>query len=125
MTEIIITKKYLKDHPNEIFVFGDNLKRIGYGGAAILRDEKNTYGFLTKRYPDNNDASFYRPSEYEPIFEAELERLIKEIKFNPTKTFLISKLGAGLANKYFIFEAIIEPTIKSKLKKFPNVRFLW
>jgi hypothetical protein len=33
-----ITKKYLENHPNHIFVFGDNSLRQGKGGAASLRD---------------------------------------------------------------------------------------
>ena len=120
-----ITKKYLQSHPNEIFVFGDNVQRKGYGGAAILRDEKNTYGFITKKYPNNNISSFYIPSDYSVIFESELEKLVIMIEKNPNKTFLISKLGAGLANRYFIFEQIIEPVLKSKLQKYSNVKFLW
>lgn len=54
----IITKYWLKKHLECIFVFGDNLIREGYGGAAILRDEPNTYGFITKKYPDNKNESF-------------------------------------------------------------------
>ncbi|MFW6247319.1 MAG: hypothetical protein ACOC22_04075 [bacterium] len=62
--EEIITRKYLKENPEHIFVFGDNLLRKGYGGAAKLRDLPNTYGFITKKYPDNKDESFYTPDEY-------------------------------------------------------------
>lgn len=45
----IVTKQFLDNNPNAIFVFGDNLLRVGYGGAAILRDHPQTYGFITKK----------------------------------------------------------------------------
>ena len=115
-----VTEKFLRNNPNVIFVFGDNTIRKGKGGAATLRDEPNTYGFITKKYPNNNDRSFYRPPEYADVFYAELLQLAKEIEKNPKKTYLISKLGAGLANRYKIYEVVIEPGLK-KLELFENV----
>lgn len=35
--------------PNLLFVFGDNLDRVGNGGQAIIRGEPNTLGIATKR----------------------------------------------------------------------------
>lgn len=118
-----ITKDYLRANPNHVFVFGDNLQRKGKGGAAKLRDEPNTYGFITKKAPNNDDESFYRPSEYYPKFESERRKLIKEIERNPDKTFLISKLGGGLANKFSIHEKVISPGL-SVLREYGNVIFL-
>ena len=122
---IMIDKDYLRKHPNSVFVFGDNLIRKGKGGAAILRDEPNTYGFITKKFPNNRDESFYRPEEYRPVFIRELANLHKEISANPNKVYLISKLGAGLANRYHIWEEVIEPDLQRMLGIFPNVLFLW
>lgn len=118
-----ISESFLRNNPDYIFVFGDNLLQKGKGGAAKLRDEPNTYGFITKKAPDNNDISFYRPDEYELKFKTELEKLEKLIQRNPNKIFLISKLGGGLANKYNIREKIIIPNI-NKLSKYANVIFL-
>lgn len=36
-------------HRRAIFVFGDNLGRVGRGGQAIIRGEPNTIGIATKR----------------------------------------------------------------------------
>jgi len=119
-----ITKEYLREHPDRVFVFGDNTIGKGYGGAAVLRDEPNTLGFLTKKFPNNNDASFYRPEEYKKIFDQEMEDLIWWIKAYYHKTFLISQLGSGLANKYHIWEEVIRPGLEV-LKKYPNVKFLF
>jgi len=120
-----ITEEYLLEHPNEIFVFGDNTWHKGTGGAAKLRHLPNTYGFITKRTPKHNEDACYEPWEYAWLFKVELDKLIQEIESNPDKIYLISKVGAGLANDYGIFEQIIEPTIKPILSVYTNVRFLW
>lgn len=123
--EEIITRQYLIENPNHIFVFGDNLLRKGYGGAAKLRDLPNTYGFITKKYPDNKDESFYTPDEYHDIYQREIDALRGLMLVNKNVIYLISKLGAGLANRYHIFDNIIEPNIKEDLSMFNNKRFLW
>ena len=120
----MITKEYLRDNPDHIFVFGDNLLRYGKGGAAILRDEPNTYGFITKKAPNNKDSSFYKPSEYIMVFKEEMNKLIEKIVDNPEKIFLISPIGSGLANKYGIFESIIQTELILLKHLFPNVRLI-
>ncbi len=119
----MITKPYLQAHPDHIFVFGDNWQRIGKGGAAVLRDEPNTYGFITKKYPDNEDGSSFTIEEYGPIFMMEMHLLMNRIQHQPENTFLISKIGSGLANKNGIYEYWIEPFLQ-KLRIYGNVVLL-
>jgi hypothetical protein len=121
---MFITKEYLSNNPDHIFVFGDNVLRYGYGGAASLRDMKNTYGFITKRKPNNEKSSFYKPDNYKTMFAAELLDLETVIQAHPERTYLISKLGDGLANKYKIWEEVIKDGIRI-LEKYPNVKFLF
>jgi hypothetical protein len=121
----IIDKHYLRQNPKHVFVFGDNLLGKGYGGAAVLRDEPNSLGFVTKKAPTHNPSDSYTPEEYASKYEVEIKRLKKEIEKNPDKTFLISRLGAGLANKYHIWEKIIEPNIKRDLAAYSNIEYLW
>lgn len=126
MNEQIIDGKFLRENPKCIFVFGDNTKRYGRGGAARLRDYPNTWGFITKINPDFKDESFYTLDTYGSIFESEIKKLENLIISNPNNTYLISKIGSGLANKYKIFENIILPGLKKlKNKGYKNVRFLW
>ena len=120
-----ITRKYLEKHPDEIFVFGDNVARIGSAGGAYLRDCTNTFGFITKKFPGNKDTDYYTPEEYENIYKLQLIKLKAVIGHNQDSIFLISKLGSGLANRFGIFDKIIEPSLKNELSKFENVRFLW
>ena len=57
--ELFIDRDYLRNNPDDIFVFGDNWLRDGHGGAALLRDEPNTYGFITKIAPTHRDEDFF------------------------------------------------------------------
>ena len=120
----MITKDYLANNPTHIFVFGDNKLRYGKGGAATLRDCKNTYGFITKREPNNKNSSFYKPSDYLPTFHKELAKLVEKIEAEPENTFLISKLGSGLANKYKIYQQIIKPVLEQLAEEYNNVRLV-
>lgn len=119
-----ITKEFLQSHSECIFIFGDNLIRYGKKGAAELRDEPNAWGFITKKAPSFKDDAYYRLDEYLRVFESEWQKLIDMIESNPDKTFLISKIGSGLANKYKIYENIIEPKLR-ELTKYPNVTLLF
>jgi len=122
---ILVTQEFLDLEPNSYFVFGDNLERWGYGGAAKLRDHPHAIGFITKKFPDNRDSSFYRPEEYSPVFFEELEKLKKIITKRPNKRFYISQLGGGLANKFRIWELLIRDNLVRSLNNFDNVVFCW
>ena len=44
-----ITEDMVNNNPDKIFLFGDNVKRIGRGGlAAICRGKSNCIGICTK-----------------------------------------------------------------------------
>ena len=122
---VIITERFLNMNPNSYFVFGDNLERKGYGGAAKLRDHPHAIGFITKKFPDNRDTSFYHKEEYEDVFFEELYKLKRIIENRPEKTFYISQLGAGLANRYQIWENLIGEYLVRTLSNFDNVVFCW
>lgn len=122
---INLTLNFLDENPNAIFIFGENLQKFGKGGAAFLRDHPRAFGFITKKFPDNNDGSFYTSEEYSPVFFEELEKLEALIKASPNKIFYISKLGSGLANKYKIWEKLIQHNLTLKLEKYKNVVFCW
>ena len=48
-----------RNYPKTIFVFGDNLKRRGCAGQAVIRYELNAYGIPTKRLPSMHSAAFF------------------------------------------------------------------
>ena len=122
---ILITQEFLDSNPDSYFVFGDNLERWGHGGAAKLRDHPHAIGFITKKFPDNKDSSFYKPEEYSLVFFEELKKLEKIITKRPDKKFYISQLGGGLANKFRIWESLIRDNLVRSLEKYKNVVFCW
>ena len=122
---ILITQEFLDSNPDSYFVFGDNLERWGHGGAAKLRDHPHAIGFITKKFPDNKDSSFYKPEEYSLVFFEELKKLEKIITKRPDKKFYISQLGGGLANKFRIWESLIRDNLVRSLDKYKNVVFCW
>lgn len=120
-----ITKEFLRNNPNYIFVFGDNTLRKGKAGAAKLRDEPNTYGFITKKFPSNRDNAFFTIESYKPIFQEELFKLEMEIRKSQGVVWLLSACGSGLANKYKIWENIIHPEFERLERTYQNVRLLF
>ena len=122
---LIITKYFLDNNRDSYFIFGDNLERSGYGGAASLRDHPHAIGFITKKFPDNAETSFYTPNEYIPIFKEELSKLVRIVEKYQNKTFYISQLGGGLANRYLIWENVIKDNLIKSLEHFDNVVFCW
>jgi hypothetical protein len=88
--------------PNEVFVFGSNRAGVHGAGAAKLAVEKfgahfgegegvqgRSYAFPTK---DENIQTL-------PLEEIEIsvQRLLKACRMAPSKTFLLTKVGCGLA----------------------------
>ena len=120
-----VTAQWLNENPNAVFVFGDNIERRGIGGAAQLRYHPQSYGFITKKSPTHDPSAFFKPDEYLPWYEKEVETLMDQIAHNPQKIFLISRVGAGLANRHKIFEEVIQKRMRQDLHHLRNVIFLW
>ena len=59
-----LTPKLLRDNPDKIFLYGDNLEGWGKAGQAAIRDEPNAIGIPTKKYPGMQEGHFFRDSEY-------------------------------------------------------------
>jgi flavin-dependent dehydrogenase len=122
---LIVTEEFLNKDPNAFFVFGDNLEQRGTGGAAKLRHHPRAIGFVTKKAPDHQPKSCYTVDEYSKVFFKLLNQLKEHIVKNPTRKFYISKLGAGLANRYMIWELVIKHNLTEELAGYDNVVFCW
>ena len=122
---IKITQEFLDTNPNAYFVFGDNLERSGYEGDSELRDHPHSIGFITKKFADNKDESIYKPEEYSPVFFEELKKLKIIIERRPDKSFYISRLSCGEANKYYIWQKLIRHNLVRALESYNNVVFCW
>lgn len=89
-----------QNHPNYLYVFGDNDIGKGCGGQAVIRNQPNSLGIPTKKYPSNYPQSFYNDSEYlvnvSKINRA-LTKLITEATHYDQVIFPKDGLGTGLS----------------------------
>jgi hypothetical protein len=85
-----------------LFIFGDNLERTGTGGQAIIREQKNSLGFATKKAPGGAKEDYFTDEEYGTnckIIEEEIEKIKKYAKEHQYKSvaFPFMGLGTGLS----------------------------
>jgi hypothetical protein len=96
----MITREQIANS-NAIWVFGDNLKRTGYGGqAAVCRGLRNTIGIATKMRPDNKQSAFFRDIDFLNIIEIikyDIDKVEKQI-LRDKKVYIMRGIGEGRAN---------------------------
>jgi len=86
-----------------LFIFGDNLDRIGMGGQAVIREQKNSIGLATKKKPTMQKEDFFTDAEFDEncqIIDEEIEKIIKfaeEMDFNKIALPQMG-LGTGLSD---------------------------
>lgn len=76
-------KKYrpieVHGRPDWLFVFGDNLARVGRGGQAVIRGAANAVGVPTKRAPSMDAEAFFSDADYD-LNVATIRRSIERIR---------------------------------------------
>ena len=51
--------------PTHIYLFGDNMERVGMGGQAYsMRGEPNSFGVPTKWKPDSRESSYFSDGDF-------------------------------------------------------------
>ncbi len=92
--------KKIRQYPNNIFVFGDNVLGKGYGGQACIRDETNAFGIPTKLYPNMDENSFFFDDmvNVSDIIFDRIDKLAEKCAvLNYIATFPSAGLGTGRA----------------------------
>jgi len=88
----------VKSHPERMFVFGDNVARVGLGGQAKeMRGEPNSIGIVTKWLPSSNDQSYFYDFQFPAVkllIEQDFRRLFD---FPGTIVWPLDSIGRGLA----------------------------
>lgn len=78
-----ITREMLREEPDTLFVFGDNMARTGMGGqAAEMRGEPNAVGIPTKWRPSMQPEAFFSDRDLVAWHEAtrgDLTRLVDHV----------------------------------------------
>ncbi len=95
----MIYRDDLKSNPHLLYVFGDNLLRIGMGGqAGEMRGEKNSFGIATKRAPGMMIMDFFRDCEKDKkAINDDLKILAEKLIGFDGIVIPLDGLGSGLA----------------------------
>jgi hypothetical protein len=92
-----IVREDLRQHPDKVFLFGDNLIGKGYGGQAKeMRDEPNAIGIPTKKLPSNGSDAFFSDSELE-MNKHYINKAFSKIPEGKIVVIPSAGLGTGLA----------------------------
>ncbi len=111
-----ITRQDIKNNPDKIFLFGDNLKRFGYKGQAReMRGEPNSIGIITKKYPSNSAESFIYDKDFKYIKDI-IDKDFASIPDNVTVVIPLNGLGTGLA-KLDTTSPLLFQYIKDKIEE--------
>lgn len=95
------TEALIKSHPDWIFVFGDNVRRKGFGGQArACRGHQNTLGVVTKWEPSFAPYAFFNDRDYEEIvilIDNDLHGIEQLLDDDRTVVFPKDGIGTGMS----------------------------
>ena len=103
VTSKIYSPELVRANPNKLFVFGDNLERVGNGGQACIRGEANSIGIATKVSP-SECFSEYSWMKYKEMIDKDLrdiERILSSASFITGYKYVVFPemfVGTGLAS---------------------------
>ncbi|MDE4297141.1 hypothetical protein PXK56_18310 [Phaeobacter gallaeciensis] len=97
-----IYRQDLQRNPGVLYVFGDNVKRVGLGGqAAEMRGEPNAVGVATKWEPSSErPACFFSDTnidQQKQIISKDLAPVLKALKEGKTVIWPLDGIGSGLS----------------------------
>ena len=104
-----ISREDIKNNPDILYVFGDNLVREGIGGQAKeMRGETNSFGVATKRSPTYNPEDFLYDTDDDiiDILDNEFNSLGVELKKTVDITCNSGPAGVVSVNKW---KAVVVP----------------
>ena len=92
-----IWREEMKLNPHSIYIFGDNVKRVGFGGQAKeMRGEPNAFGIVTKLAPTYNPDDFMKDTQENfDLVAADFEHLFMELKRGNYDTLVVPADGIG------------------------------
>ena len=93
-----ITRKDLRDNPEDLYVFGDNMARKGFAGqAGHMRGEPNAVGIPTKRRPSMAASAFFNNKDLHAFIIATRNTFIMLRDYTGTIVWPAAGIGTGLA----------------------------
>ncbi len=97
----MIYRSDLMENRDVLYVFGDNMQRVGLGGQAReCRGEPNAVGIPTKWAPTMEERAFFKDSDLEvvgPVLDQELDRLVAHLDAGGVVILPADGIGTGLS----------------------------
>tara|TARA_B100000745_G_scaffold299878_1_gene251861 strand:- start:569 stop:982 length:414 start_codon:yes stop_codon:yes gene_type:complete len=118
-----ITREEVKANPHWAYVFGDNVKRQGFGGQAkAMRGEPNSIGVVTKWLPNDEKRSFFNESLQEhdalkTLVDKDLIKIEKLLLVGAVVVIPKDGLGTGLS-RLPEFAPKLDLYIKTRINEF-------
>ena len=88
----------LRENPDKVYLFGDNLEGVGKGGQAVVRGEPNAIGIPTKKGPKSDEGAYFNDADLKANKEA-IDAAFNKIPDEATVVIPKDGLGKDLANK--------------------------
>lgn len=116
-----IYRSDLKANPGVLYVFGDNLKRVGMGGqAGEMRGEPNAVGVATKVAPGMAEEDFFSDRsnllKVASVWMIDFVPIKKALEAGKTVVFPLDGLGTGLS-ELPTRAPILHQTLKALIEK--------
>ncbi len=87
----------LRENPDKVYLFGDNLEGKGKGGQAVVRDEPNAIGIPTKKAPRRDAGAYFNDADLQANKDA-IDEAFNKIPDEATVVIPKDGLGTGLAD---------------------------
>lgn len=101
LTEDRITRAMLRENPDRLYLFGDNLAERGLGGqAAEMRGEPNALGIPTKHRPARDVGAYFSDAdlpEVLPILSARFAAIEAHLAMGRDVVLSSAGIGTGLS----------------------------
>ena len=97
-----ILRTDLQANPEDLYVFGDNVQRVGMGGQAFyMRGEPNAVGVATKWTPSGDPAAYFADKDLKAvkhIWITDTERLVQHLLEGGNVIWPEDGIGTGLSD---------------------------
>lgn len=98
----LILRSHVRANRDKLYVFGDNVRRTGYGGqAGAMRGEPNTVGVATKWFPSLDTSAYFSDEKFTEcvqIIYKDVEPIIDALREDNIVVWPKDGIGTGLSD---------------------------
>jgi hypothetical protein len=98
--KIRFTRRDAEANPDTLFLFGDNLRKLGTAGQACVRGRPNAIGVPTKRLPSMARDAFFSDADFDqvrPLIQVAFAQAERHLEAGKAVVIAADGIGTGLA----------------------------